>query len=480
MNIRRPVFVIAFALAIGFLLAQATFAQTSPEARANGLARALATGEAETIHAFLLDNLAPATLAKRSEGEWRKMAGRMAGDFKKFEVTDIEIGPDEVTLGGRRPSGPPLQLQLGIDAGGKFSSIGVQMGGPAERRGPPLPPLELSKGMTVEQTAAALATFFDRVEKETGFAGTALVAFDGKPIFETARGLANRQYGAPNTAATRFDLGSINKSFTRVAIGQLLAAGKLRLDDTVARHLPDYPNQEVAKRITIAQLLNHSSGLGDIFGPRFRDSSKVLYTTPASFFPLFADQPLQFEPGTGRSYSNGAYMVLGAIIEAVSGESYHGYVAKHVFEPAGMKDAAFVRSDEPVPNVATGYTVQDGRGDNPEHHVRSNVHILPVIGNSAGSAYATSSDLLAFDRALRERRLLPIGYTAWYFDDEVAEETTEQFLRGYGTGIAGGAPGVSAVMESEGTLTVVVLSNFDEPGAEAIGKQVFRSLAGVR
>ena len=108
--------------------------------------------------------------------------------------------------------------------------------------------------------------------------------------------------------------------FTKIAIGQLLAKGRLSLSDTIADHLPDYPNAETAPRIHIEQLLNHSSGLGDIFTERYFRSSKALYRSPTDFFPLFADESLLFEPGKGSQYSNAGYMVLGAIIEAMPEE----------------------------------------------------------------------------------------------------------------------------------------------------------------
>ena len=321
-----------------------------------------------------------------------------------------------------------------------------------------------------------LESYFEQLGRDELFSGSALVAVNGEAIYSGAWGLASREWKAPNTLDTRFDLGSINKSFTKIAIGQLALAGKLTLDDTIADHLPDYPNEEVAAKVNIRHLLEHSSGIGDIFNEKFSRTSRALFRQPSDFFFLFADEPLAFEPGTGNAYSNGGFMVLGAIIAAVSGQPYDEYVAEHVFEPAGMKATGFFAHDEPVPNVAVGYThfTPEGRGDT----LRNNLFMLPVRGNSAGSAQSTVADLLAFDNALREHRLLPPAWTAWYFGD--AEPTTDTEASSErataGTGIAGGAPGVSAVIESDGVLTVIVLSNYDEPGAESIARKLRRPL----
>ncbi|HUU45850.1 MAG TPA: serine hydrolase domain-containing protein, partial [Acidobacteriota bacterium] len=282
----------------------------------------------------------------------------------------------------------------------------------------------------------------------------------------------------PNRVDTRFDLGSINKSFTRIAIGQLARDGKLTFDDHIIDHIPDYPNAEAAGKITIRHLLEHTSGLGDIFTEEFFRSSKALYRKPRDFFPLFADKPLRSGPGEKFEYSNAGFMVLGVIIEAASGQSYYEYIAQHIFEPAGMTDAGFFANDEPIPNVAVGYTRMGPDGGPGE--LRNNLFDLPIRGNSAGSAQATVTDLLHFDEALREHRLLPPAYTAWYFGGEEPQpgaptEATGQRAKA-ATGIAGGAPGVSATVESDGDVTVIVLSNYDAPITEAVGRQLFRPL----
>src|SRR4029079_16154267 len=130
-------------------------------------------------------------------------------------------------------------------------------------------------------------------------------------------GYADRESKTPNNLETRFRLGSMNKMFTSVSIAQLVQAGKLKYTDTVADVLPDYPNKEVARKITVHQLLTHTSGLGDIFGPEFQRTKDSLHDLK-DYLPLFVNQPLRFEPGKDWSYSNAGFIVLGLIIEHVS------------------------------------------------------------------------------------------------------------------------------------------------------------------
>ena len=355
---------------------------------------------------------------------------------------------------------------MGIEAGGH--------GGPRAD----LPEFSLDESADLNAIKKSLSEWFEQIADDDSFSGTVLVAWKGRPLFIAAYGLADRRWNVPNNIETRFDLGSINKSFTKIAIGQLIKDEKLSFDDRMSDLLPDYPNQEAAQRITLRHLLEHSSGLGDIFTEEFFNSSKSLYRSPSDFFPLFADQPLQFEPGESESYSNAGFMVLGAIIESVSGQSYYEYVTEHVFKPAGMTNTGFFERDDPVPNIAEGYTKMGSDEENPVW--RSNAFMLPIRGNSAGSAQSTVEDLLRFDNAVREYKLLPPDYTDWYFSGDepsvkgAAKNSTGRSMAG--TGIAGGAPGVSASLEGDANLTVIVLSNYDAPIAEAVARALYRPL----
>src|SRR5262249_14199719 len=163
------------------------------------------------------------------------------------------------------------------------------------------------------------------------FSGAVLVAHDGSPFFRKAYGLASRGHGTLNRPDTRFNLGSINKIFTRTAIEQLARAGKLRLTDTIDRYVPRMPRR-TAQKITIAELLEHQGGVGDIFNERYSRADRSRLRTVADWLPLFADDSLLFEPGTQTRYSNAGYVLLGAVIEAASGQGYYDYIREHIYK----------------------------------------------------------------------------------------------------------------------------------------------------
>lgn len=318
--------------------------------------------------------------------------------------------------------------------------------------------------LSAQETAVVAAV--DKAAAEDRFSGVVMLAKDGQPVMTRAWGYADPTKTTPNRTDTKFNLGSINKFFTKVAIGQLAAAGKLSLSDTIRKHLPDYPSP-AADKITIEQLVEHRSGLGDIFGEKFMASHAKLRTL-ADYEQLFAKEPLQFEPGAQQKYSNAGYVVLGLIIEKVSGESYYDYVRDHITKPLGMNDTASYAVDENVPNRAIGLTKRGPDGPLPERHANTNT--LPSRGSSAGGGYSTAADLLRFANALIAGKLLPERWTNWVFGDFDAKQRN--------LGIAGGAPGMNALLEIEPPYTLIVLSNFDPPSAEQIGQAV-RPLLGV-
>jgi len=315
--------------------------------------------------------------------------------------------------------------------------------GPTNAGPTPLP-------MTDDEVASALRTRLDSLATAGVFSGAVLLAHGDRVLLRQAYGFASRRDRVPNRADTRFNLGSINKIFTRIAIEQLAAAGKLHLTDTIDRYLPDYP-EDKGRRITIAQLVEHRAGTGDIFNSRFAAMDVSRLRTTGDWMDLMRDQPLEFDPGTRQEYSNAGYVLLGAIIEKVSGRSYYDYVRERVFGPAGMKATGSYPRDEAAPNRATGYSRRSGaRADS---GWRENTEGLPGRGSSAGGGYSTVDDLRRFADAMRAGRLgLP--------------------PEAGGLGIAGGSPGVNAALESVGDYTVVVLANLDPPAAERVASSI--------
>ena len=288
------------------------------------------------------------------------------------------------------------------------------------------------------------------------------MARNGVPWFERAYGLADREAGRANTLETSFNLGSINKLFTQIAIRQLAAAGKLTIDSSLGRAWPDYPNGDIAPKVTIRQILEHRSGIqGNIFAaPPGKTRHDVV--TLADYFDLIKNEPLQFEPGTREQYSNAGYIVLGLLIERLSGENYFEYINKHIYEPAGMTQTGSWRLERWPANTAIGYT-QGCEAAPPDAPFTRNTDFLPGKGSSAGGGYSTAHDLLRLLNAMRAHKI---------------PQAPEPGM----VGIAGGAPGLNAAMEGDlpGGYDVIVLANLDPPAAGRIARLIRGALAGDR
>ncbi len=333
--------------------------------------------------------------------------------------------------------------------------------------------------MNEAELVQALRTQLTRDAEGDVFAGAVLVAKDGKTVFSNAYGAADRERKIPNTPATRFRIGSMNKMFTAVGIMQLVQAGKLGLDDPLGKYLTDYPNKDVAANVTIRQLLTHTGGTGDIFGPQF-DAHRLQLRTLADYVGLYGTRGLQFEPGSRWDYSNYGFVLLGLMIEKVSGQSYYEYVREHVYAPAGMTSTGSEPENSAVPNRSVGYTKMDSSGWRP------NTDTLPYRATSAGGGYSTVGDLLRFANALAAHTLLdarhtdmmttgkfdtPNGRYAYGFVDKTMNGT-----RCFGH--SGGAPGQNGDLEicPSAGYVVVVLANVDPPVARTISDFITNGL----
>ena len=323
------------------------------------------------------------------------------------------------------------------------------------------------------EAGQAIQNYLDSLAANNQLSGAVLVAKDGMTIASKAAGIANKTTNAANSLQTKFNVGSLEKMFTAVAIAQLAQQGKLRFTDTVGQLLPAYPNKPVAGKVTVHQLLTHTSGIASFPVERFR-TERAKLTSVSAYFPLFVDTPLSFSPGEKFEYSNSGYIVLGAIIEKLSGQDYSSYVRDHVFAPAGMTNSGFYEPGKEISNVAIGYTKM-GPDGKPTNEVRDNTDRIEVRGGPAGGGYSTVEDLAKFATALRTFKLLdqkhtelvttgkvdapgPIGHYAYGFGDKVFEGKRM-------VGHNGGWPGVAANFEmypSSG-YTAVILMNADPP-----------------
>jgi CubicO group peptidase (beta-lactamase class C family) len=231
------------------------------------------------------------------------------------------------------------------------------------------------------------------------FNGAVLVAEGGKVIHKKGYGLANMEWNIPVEPDTRFRLGSITKQFTAMLILQLAQEGKLKLDGHLSDYLPDY-RKDTGARITIHQLLNHTSGIPSYTGlPKFfSDVSRDPYSV-SDFVKLYASGDLEFEPGTKFKYNNSGYFLLGAIIERVTGKTYEQALQERIFTPLGMKNTGYDHHDTILAKRAAGYEkTPDGFANAP--------YLDMSLPYAAGSLYSTVEDLYLWDQALYTDKLL--------------------------------------------------------------------------
>jgi D-alanyl-D-alanine carboxypeptidase len=309
-----------------------------------------------------------------------------------------------------------------------------------------------------EELATQIRNYVNGLSGVDEFSGAILIAHHGHIVLEQAWGLADNAKQLRNTPDTQFCIGSMNKMFTSVAILQLVQQGKLALDKPIVTWWPDYPNRDLAGKVTVRELLNHTGGTGDIFTPEF-ESHRLETRTLADYVKLFGDRAVAFEPGTRMEYSNYGFILLGRLIEIVSGEPYQTYVREHIYEPAGMLHTESRPESDNVTGRAVGYS-QGPRG------LVANTDKMPWSGTSAGGGYSTVGDLYLFAQALQSGKLLSPEF--------LSEATRGSALRsdyglgfyvlpdgGYGHG--GGAPGINGELHilPHSGYTLVALANRD-------------------
>ncbi|MFW9907600.1 MAG: serine hydrolase domain-containing protein [Candidatus Thorarchaeota archaeon] len=322
---------------------------------------------------------------------------------------------------------------------------------------------------------AEIQAVIEEMADQDKFSGSVLIAKGEKVLFEKAYGYACKRFNVKNTIETIFNIGSLNKQFTKIAILQLHQKGLLEFDDLVGKHIPDFKD-EIASKVTIRHLLTFTSGLGDYFGDRFRNSNWNLRTLD-DFVELFIDEPLQFEPGKTRLYSNAGYVVLGKIIEAVSGLDYYDYIRRNIYEPAGMTHSDHYELDMPIPNLATGYTRKmDCCPEDSNEVRRNNNYIIGTRGSSAGGGHSTIHDLHRFDIALSNGKLLDETHTKMAILPIGADLNSSPGA----IALAGGAPGLCALFLKffKAGYTVLILSNYDPEDVEPLSGEVREIILG--
>jgi CubicO group peptidase (beta-lactamase class C family) len=441
-------------------LAQTQFPDTPAGNQAKAWLESFNAGDADKHKEFLRKN-AP-TLQERATREMEIRGASGGFDVRKVEEsTPTKI----VTLLQEHVSDQFVRFFLETNAVAPYQITRLALQFTVR------PPEFALPHLSESELISALRKNLDEAAGADRFSGAALVAKNGKTVFAQAYGLADRNKKTANTLKTRFRIGSMNKMFTAVATLQLVQSGKLDLKAPFGNYLTDYPNKDVASKVTIEQLLSHTGGTGDIFGPEF-EKNRLELKTLQDYVKLYGSRAAGYEPGSRWEYSNYGFLLLGVLIEKVSGQSYYDYVRDHIYKPAGMTGTASEPEDQMVADRSLGYTRFGGGG------LRPNTDTLPYRGTSAGGGYSTVEDLLKFATALQAHKLLNAKYTemlttgktdtprgkyAFGFQDDVINGA-----RCFGHG--GGAPGMNGELKicPGPGYVMAVLANMDPPAASRV------------
>ncbi|HET9905704.1 MAG TPA: serine hydrolase domain-containing protein [Anaerolineales bacterium] len=319
---------------------------------------------------------------------------------------------------------------------------------------------------------AQLVESLDTSIQNHAFSGAVSIRQQGQVLYERAAGYADRSNKIPNTLDTRFGIASGTKFFTALAVGKLIAAQKLdfttKLSDCLGLDFPQY-----SPEITIQHLLTHTSGIPDYFDEdKFTDFDQFFVSRPwyelkgpRDYLAVFPDEPMKFEPGTNFSYSNGGYILLGIVIEELTGMKYQEYVTQEIFRATGMDRSGYFAFNQLPEKTAWGYIEAEGGW-------RTNIYNLPIVGASDGGAYTTVDDLAILWKAFWGNEILPRELVEVYATPYVKGEGEDTY---YGHGLwlekgtsampevyfMGGDAGVSfkSSVNRDEDLLVTVISN---------------------
>ena len=319
-----------------------------------------------------------------------------------------------------------------------------------------------------QSTNSQIEKYLDQLDNED-FSGTILIAQNDKVLQERAYGYSTIEYEIENKIDTKFNIASITKMFTAIATLQLYEQGKLELKETIGNYLPDYPIKLVRDSVTVHQLLTHTSGLNNFYINDWDKIKNLDYNKVSDFLPLFVNDTLLSTPGTKYNYSGSGYVVLGLIIEEISGDSYYNYVREHILNKAQMFETTELEIDSIVKNKASGYTSMFGENK----FLKKNDYYL-TKASPAGFYYSTARDLFNFSKALRNFMLLKKETTEMMLEPKIKGYNTHL---GYGIDIdnrynqtiigqSGGWYGIHCELMdfTDDNYTVIILSNIDDGG----------------
>ncbi|WP_244884941.1 serine hydrolase domain-containing protein [Singulisphaera acidiphila] len=425
---------------------------------------AVNTGRRETLRQFISENYAPPPNGSLPVDQITDRQFKSFNDTGGFDVRKIAASSPEKIAVVVQAKRTEKWMVIGMTVGAQSPHNILGMG--FRNTEAPADLLPRDK-LTDQEIRDKVDGFLTKLVEADAFSGVVLIAKDGRPIYQRASGLASRTWNAPNRIDTKFNIASIGKMFTAVAIAQLVEKGKLSYEDTLGTILPDYPNKDWAQKVTVHHLLTHTSGLAENHPSGDKPFRQGFRTVKEYLSSSSAHDTLKFEPGSRLEYSSYGYLVLGAIIEKASGQDYYDYVREHIYQPADMTDSDCYDLDTDPPNLATGYM------DAPNRTRRSNIFMLPVKGLPYGLGYSTAEDLVKFAQALGSQKLLDAKSTDLIWTGQV-DYTEPDSRYGYGfivkryngtriIGHGGGWVGITNKFEMYPDLgyTVVILSNID-------------------
>jgi CubicO group peptidase (beta-lactamase class C family) len=390
---------ITFSLLFLFVFVALAGAQTPAETRAREVAALISSGDRAAVRQYVESNFNDQMRGIPMESHLNFFLSEH-DKTRGLEVASVQdSGPNEVTLLVKNKlTGDWQALRVVVEAAAphKISGIGKR---------PPKPPTSETKKLGAKEIARELEDYAKKLAGADVFSGTILLARNREVVYKGAFGTANKDFNAPNRIDTKFNLGSMNKMFTAVAIAQLVEKGKVSFDDPLSKFIADFPNAEGSKKIQIKHLLSHTAGLGGYFSQRYWGMSRDRLRTVDDMMKLAREdeKDIKFEPGSKWAYSNTGMLVLGKVIEIASGQSYFDYVRDNIFKPAGMTNTDSYSLDRVNPNLAVGY---DKQFTDSGIEWGNNVFAHVLRGGPQGGGYSTVEDLLKFDQALRSGKLV--------------------------------------------------------------------------
>ena len=471
----RPTFAttLAFVTAISVspVTAQQTASATPAEQTVRQLIDAMNSGDRATLRSFISQRFSTDVPTDQRVGRIANIRDR----FGELSIRSVDASnasqPSALVQAGRTESWARVTLYLDNGTPPRISRVGF-----APAPDPSVPNRRLADSEVAEQ----LDAYVKRLAARDVFSGTVMVAKSGKPIYQAAFGEANKDFGVKNTIDTKFNLGSMNKMFTSVAIMQLVDAGKVSLDDTLGKFLPaGSMGADVLSKVRIKHLLTHTSGLGSYFSDEWDGQSRARYRSVDDWMGLVKSEKLQFEPGTRWSYSNTGMLVLGKVIEAASGKDYFDYIRERITGPAGMTNTDAYELDRVNKNLAVGYEAErTPRGV----EYRNNIFMHVIRGGPAGGGYSTVADLTRFAEALKNGKLVS-KESVRLLTTPKPDLNSPQYGFGFVidaggriVGHSGGFPGINSQLDIYvgEDYTVAVMSNYGG-GAQPVAEKA-RSL----